>query len=143
MTLDPLILLIDLLAVWRLTRLVTKDDFPPIKHLRDWILRRWPSDDAEFAPDEVEVDMPDEPQDWRQFGKIVGTTTRVEWNGLAWVAVDGHWFGKLISCLWCASVWIAAGVVALRYFVEPFWQWPALLLALAGAAALIAAKVDS
>lgn len=142
MTLDPLLLLVDLMAIWRLTRLVTRDDFPPVKAARDWILRRWPSDDAEFPDAEV---IRDGSPDDAEFGAATGTLAtgvEVEWTGVSWQAVHGHWFGKLISCSWCASVWISAAVVALRFNVGNLWQWPAVILALAGAAALIASKVD-
>src|SRR3990172_1052891 len=46
-------LLVDALAVYRLTRLITLDGFPPIRRAREWVLRRWPSEDTELAESEM------------------------------------------------------------------------------------------
>lgn len=143
MTWDPLLLLVDVLAVWRLTRLVTRDDFPPIKAAREWVLRRWPSGDTTFTAEEVVgiIEDPDAPAPFTGEGRVEGTGRPVFWNGEEWQSEGDHWQGKLISCLWCASVWLAAGVMALN----PWRGWVAFvlgLLAVAGAAALVAVRLD-
>lgn len=144
MTWDPLLLVVDVLAVWRLTRLVTRDDFPPIKAAREWILRRWPSGDTTFTADEVEPSVPDDsdlPLPFSGEGRVRGSGRPVFWNGEEWQSSDDHWQGKLISCLWCSSVWLAGGVMALN----PWRGWVAWLLsvlAVAGAAALVAIRLD-
>jgi hypothetical protein len=47
--------------------------------------------------------------------RITGDDPQVaRWGGVP------NWVGALISCSWCASVWIAAGVVLLT------WVWVAL-----------------
>lgn len=143
--LEPLLLLIDLLAAWRLTRLVVKDDFPPIKAARDWVLRRWPSDSARYSDAEVVSASnadgePRAPED-AEYGRLEGTGLEVEWGPEGWEAVNPHWLGKLIDCPWCASVWLSGGVVALRH-LTPWWGWVAVVLAIAGAAALIDRHLD-
>lgn len=35
-------LLVDALAVYRLTRLTTRDTLPPVRRVRDYVLERWP-----------------------------------------------------------------------------------------------------
>lgn len=38
----PLWLLVDAAATYRLTRLLTRDTFPPTRRLREYVVRRWP-----------------------------------------------------------------------------------------------------
>lgn len=137
-------LLIDALATWRLGRLVTVDDFPPIKHARDWVLRRWPGPNARFSEAEVIVNEQDVDSysDEPLRGHLEGTGLAVEWLEEGWQAQQPHWFGQLIDCIWCASVWLAGGVVALRALLPVQWGYLALVLAFAGVAGLIATKID-
>lgn len=143
MTLDALTVLVDFLAVWRLARLVARDDFPPIKRARDWLLRRWPSDDAQFVEDDVvTASNPDDPDGMPLTGAIRGTGVPVEWNFAegAYMPVRGHWLGKLITCIWCASIWVGFGAAALRHgapWEAGWWPWIAWVLAASGTAALI------
>ena len=113
---DPVLLVIDALAIFRLSRLVTTDSIldPP----RDWLLRRWPGNGTEFYDSEVD----DSEVGGRPVVPLEGTRPRV------WVVVDPHWFGSLISCMWCLSVYVAVAVVALRQWWD-WWQWPALVAA--------------
>ena len=39
------------------------------------------------------------------------------------------WFVDLLSCMWCVSVYVAAGATVLTYFCWSWWQWVALALA--------------
>lgn len=121
---DPFTLLVDVLATYRLTRLVTEDTFPPVKKARDWLLLRWPSPTESFDEAfESEV------------GPVNAKGRPVLREDDEWWAVHPHWFGELITCPYCASVWIAAGVLALR-FTWDWWTYPALLLALAAGAVI-------
>lgn len=138
-----LVLFIDALAVWRLGRLVTKDDFPPIKAARDFVLRRWPSNIAQFPDHEVLEDQAgEEPTTLATTGTLRGSSVRVEYRDGGWFAQDPHWFGQLIDCIWCSSVWLAGGVVALRALVPEPWSYLAVVLAFAALAGLIN-KLDS
>lgn len=44
----------------------------------------------------------------------------------------------LITCPWCVSVWISAGVVAATRYAPNVWQYGAMWLALTGATGLLA-----
>lgn len=84
------------LGVFRLTRLVTVDDFPPVQRARDALLRR--------------------------FGK------------------DGV-IGSLVTCPWCAGVWLSGLVVASAALWQPaLWLW--LVLAVSGAVGLLSGVDD-
>lgn len=45
-----------------------------------------------------------------------------------------------ITCPWCVSIWLAAGVVALTRFYPSEWQYGAMFLALSGAAGFLAER---
>lgn len=107
-------LIVDALAVYRLTRLLTADSIA--EPLRDQVVRlgyAWADRPLPDAPPYKELaehvmDDPDHP-------KVV----------------------ELASCRWCASVWIGLGVV---FVARRFRWWPAMADALAcsAAAALLA-----
>jgi hypothetical protein len=71
------------LTVYRVSRLIALDAFPPVAIPRDWVLRK------------------------------LG---------------DDHWFSYLITCMWCVSVYVSAGVVLVAdRFVSvplPWLLWP-------------------
>lgn len=116
-------LIVDLLAAYRLTRLATTDTFPPILAARAWLLRRYPDENTQFGDSEV-VDGQTE------------TGVRVVPLSLGWwIAERPHWLGELITCPWCASMWLAAGVVLVRDFAA--WRWIALVLAFSAVAGLL------
>ena len=50
------------------------------------------------------------------------------YSGLRWRTFE------LLSCQWCVSIWLAAGVVALTRFAPDEWQYGAMFLALSGVA---------
>ena len=58
-----------------------------------------------------------------------------------WMASKPRWFGTWLSCAWCVSVWVAAGVVMLRQWWD-WWQYPALVAALSAAAGAIHRYTD-
>lgn len=71
-------------ATWRLTRLLVRDEFPPTRALREWVLRTF----ADIQPD--------------------GTLAPSKQWGAA-----GHALAYLFTCTWCMSIWVGAAVVAL------------------------------
>jgi hypothetical protein len=134
----PTWLLIVLLvsATYRLTRLVVKDDFPPVLWLRDRLVGGW---------------RPLTEKEWKA---IRGRGTAIEFavqdidhgNGpvgsrylirARWVP---QWLADLLSCPWCASGWVALALtLAVAFTVgvpAPLLVWPAVW----GAGALLAAR---
>lgn len=88
------------LATYRVTRLITKDTFPPVAKLRTMIVGK----------------------DERKF---IGT--RLEW------------LGELLTCYWCASVWVAGvGVLIVSYL----WETPPYALMMWPAAAAVSAFIS-
>ncbi len=51
-----------------------------------------------------------------------------------------HFIGSMLSCYWCTGVWVSLGVVFL-YFYIPVLYPLFIVLAVAGAAAIIESKV--
>lgn len=51
-----------------------------------------------------------------------------------------RWSFELVSCPWCISIWLAAGVVALTKFAPGAWQYGAMFLALSGVAGYLAER---
>lgn len=121
-----LALILDGLAVYRLTRLVTADTLtqPWRDRIIRWSYLRW-SDT--IGPDEVAEDV---------MGS--GSVQRM-------AEADEHevpWLAQLISCRFCAGVWCAALVTAARWCVPTLWGPPAWGLAIACAAPLLARLED-
>lgn len=108
----PLDVAVDCAAVARLTRLVTEDVL--LDPIRNRILDRWPAETTW-------VGSHDDPTGgWVQATKI----------------------GTLVTCPWCASQWIAFGVVILRWKAPRLWDPIARALA-ASQIAGMAAEVTS
>jgi hypothetical protein len=140
---DPWLFVVDALAVYRLTRLIVRDSL--LDPLRWWILNRWPTADTTF-PDNLVVERHTVDKHW--VGKLVTgvdvwLSTKTDDDGdPLWEADRTYKATELIECGFCASIWIAFGVVALRQWWG-WWQYPALALALAGVVALIFARWDT
>lgn len=131
---DPITFVILSLATYRLTRLVTTDDFPPVLKAREWILNRWPSDDTEWresAIEEVKVEIVELPRH--------PDIPASRWER-TWIPMEPHWLGKLITCAWCASMWIGGLVVALHFLVPAFW-YLSYVLAFSAVTGWITSKV--
>lgn len=73
-----------MVATWRTTRLLVRDEFPPVRAVREWFIATFGVVDAD--------------------GNIVGGRRL---GGI------GHAVAYLWTCPWCMSIWVAAGLVAL------------------------------
>ncbi|MFZ0791538.1 MAG: DUF1360 domain-containing protein [Chromatiaceae bacterium] len=72
------------LTTWRLTRLLVRDEFPPTRALREWVIKTFATVDAE--------------------GNLH--------PGPRWGS-PGRALAYLWTCTWCMSIWAGAGVVGL------------------------------
>lgn len=132
-----LLLLVMSLAVYRLTRLVVADTFPPVLWLRDRIVGGWrpltlkEQDIRNWNIAHGQSDVLEE------LTEIDGVEQRYVRRGWDWCP---FWLAELLSCPWCASGWIAAGVTAGTWAVVglpvPLLVWPAMW----AAGALLAAQ---
>ena len=95
-----LLLLVMSLAVYRGTRLVVADTFPPVLWLRDRLAGGWRDATQRELNDQSWLPMAGREQIFRE---IDGVPSRYvyRWN---WVP---QWLADLVSCPWCASGWIA------------------------------------
>jgi hypothetical protein len=115
---SALTLAVDAVAAYRLTRLVTADEIT--EEPREAIVRssfRSCGIDVEFVDEETAVD--------------VVAAYRNEHGPPPKLAT-------LVTCRWCAGVWIGFGVVVARRIVPRLWSPVADALALSAAAALLA-----
>jgi hypothetical protein len=102
-----LLLVVMALATYRLTRFAVADTFPPVLWARDRLAGGWrPMTDEERA------------QDWdaSQMEFIDGVASRYV-RRAPW---SPFWLAELVSCAWCASGWVAAGVTV------GTWWWVGL-----------------
>ena len=119
--------LVLVLTVYRATRLIVKDTFPPVLWLRDRIAGGW----RPLTEPELRGNV-----QFRHTQEIKGVKNR-------WVERprwSPHWLAELITCPWCASGWIT-GVVVLATDLTtglplPWLYGPAVW----GAAALLASQ---
>lgn len=108
------------LGSYRLTRLMVKDDFPPVLWARDRIAGGWRplTSKEKEAPTAVS---------WRnQTQEIDGVLNRYMIRK-SW---SPHWLADLITCPWCASGWVSGSLVLLAMFTvglpAPFFVWLAV-----------------
>lgn len=93
------------LASYRLTRFVVKDDFPPMLGLRDRLAGGWrPLTEPEWA--QLRAQPLGTPKPW-PVQDIDGTENRYVHR---WSWVPG-WLAELISCPWCVSAYVSGAVV--------------------------------
>jgi len=133
-------------AVYRLTRLVVKDDFPPVLWLRDRLSGGWRQLTVkeimvynEYRRGPIELRKPSPPE-W--VGDVIldeesGTPVQRYVHRAGWVP---QWLADLLSCPWCASGWVSLAVTAVVAATvgvpAPLLVW----LAVWGAGALLAAR---
>lgn len=72
-----------IVAIWRATRLLVVDDFPPIRAVRDWFIRTF-----------AQVDADGNMVAGRHLGGI------------------GHAIAYVWTCPWCMSIYVGAGICA-------------------------------
>lgn len=138
----PVWLLIVLLCVatYRLTRLLVKDDFPPVLWMRDRLVGGWrPLTDKEWEavrgdPGAARTKFAMRDIDHGDGSGEVASRYLTRWR---WVP---FWLSDLLSCPWCASGWVSLALtVAVAFTVgvpAPLLVWPAVW----GAGALLAAR---
>lgn len=145
---SPAELLADSLAAHRLTRLVTADVIT--QPLRDRILAwAWRGRRFEVVhAAEQRGDIPDAGLALVCANRAGGRLQGILPEGAIQEAMKDGQLGDppklatLITCRWCAGVYVAAAVVALRAANPRGWSWAARGLACASAAALWAAIED-
>lgn len=114
---SPLDLVTDVLAVHRLTRLVTEDVIT--QELRDGVIE-WAYKKSGYRP------------------VLDGRT----WEAIVEDDSDPPKLAVLVTCRWCASIWLAGGVVAARLALGRTVSPLLRVLALSSAATLLAAVED-
>lgn len=115
------------LASYRLTRLVTKDTFPPILWLRDRLAGGW----REATQSELDNGI----KDIKTFdGEPNIYVQRVRWSP--------QWLADLISCAWCSSGWVTLAVTAVVWTMisMPMAMIVLVWFAVWAAAALLASQ---
>lgn len=112
-----LALVVDMVACYRLTRLVTKDSL--LVNVRDWIIKR----SYEPQTRNLSLTEPTEPGDWANYAEGDPSAPKL---------------ATLITCRWCTGIYVAVGVVAARSLVPRYWDPMARMLTVASAGALIA-----
>jgi hypothetical protein len=128
-----LLVVVMALATYRLTRFVVEDDFPPMLWVRERLVGGWkPLTEAECGL--LLSDLL--PTSYGPLEKIDDRPHRFV-HRASW---SPKWLADLLSCPWCASGWIAAGVTAGTWAVVglpvPLLVWPAVW----AAGALLAAQ---
>lgn len=97
-----LLLVLLVLAAYRLTRLVIKDTFPPALWVRDRLAGGWrPLTEADHLE-------PVQTRTWKTTehdGRMMRWVTRAAWSP--------GWLAELLTCPWCASAYVSGAVVAL------------------------------
>jgi hypothetical protein len=104
-----LTLLTMVLAVYRGTRLVVMDTFPPVLWVRDRLAGGW----RKLTPGELAAPAT---APWRaQQNEIEGVLCRyvTRW------ARSPQWLADLLSCAWCASGWVTGAVTAATALTVP------------------------
>lgn len=122
------------LTVYRATRLITRDTFPPVLWMRDHLAGGWrPLTEQEWRW----VKNPEIDSSWMRTTSEMGDREHRWVERQAW---SPYWLAELITCPWCASGWIAGALTAtvdLTYGLPvPWLVGPAVW----GAGALLASK---
>lgn len=138
-----LLLIVMSLATYRLTRLVVADTFPPVLWLRDRLVGGWrpltEKEQEKFVTDVAAVVEGPVALPHPQLGALMRTDGEVSRYARRWER-SPFWLAELLSCPWCASGWVAAGVTAGVWAVVglpvPLLVWAAVW----AAGALVAAQ---
>lgn len=108
-----LLLLVMSLAVYRLTRLLVADTFPPVLWLRDRVAGGW-------RP----LTVPEQESTAGSGGRVIQDIDGVPSWYVRRASWSPFWLAELISCPWCASGWISLAVTG------GTWAWVGLPLPL-------------
>ena len=132
-----LLLILMVFAIYRITRLVVKDTFPPVLWLRDHFVGGWrPLTEGEWKTVRAQPGG-NQPFPMRDVDHGSGPTASRWITRWKWVP---DWLADLLSCPWCASGWVSLAmvvIVAVTVGVPlPILVWPAVW----GAGSLIAAQ---
>lgn len=123
---------VDALAVHRLTRLVSEDTIT--RPIRARIIRF-----AYRRAQQTRWTVPD-PQGGHKVD--VETFTHAQLDALPRGDDYAPKLAALITCPWCVSVYVCAGMLAARRFAPGLWRMASYGLALSSAAALIANREE-
>lgn len=123
-------------AIWRTTRLLVVDEFPPIKGLREWSVRTFGRVDESGA-----LTGGRGPR-WGKTVSVRGDLARAAAGVLRGI---NHAVAYVWTCPWCMSVWAGAGIVWLadwKLSVSYPWLIVAAGSALTGAMSWIESEHD-
>lgn len=112
------------LTAFRVTWFVTKDDFPPMRAIREWSAARH----AHNSRKAVRPDPDEHPDDVRFY-----EVRRGPWE----------WLFTLVTCFWCVSVYVSAALtigVTLVVDLNVPWLW---FGALTASSALVSQVTDA
>lgn len=116
-----LLLIVMSLAVYRLTRLLVADTFPPVLWLRDRLVGGWRPLTLKESEQRI-----DDARAWEDKGKrwpVRWSVQEIDGVENRWVQRSRRspfWLAELLSCPWCCSGWVALGVTA------GTWAWVGL-----------------
>lgn len=117
------------LTTYRLTRLVVADTFPPALWLRDRLVGGWrpltAKEEDRYVTDVAAVVEGPVALPHSELGALMRTDGQVNRYVRRWKWVP-HWLADLLSCPFCASGWIGAGVVAATWFAPAGLSVPVL-----------------
>jgi hypothetical protein len=108
------------LATYRMTRFVTRDAFPLVAAPRRWIELRWdPFDDETWAR-------------WKTLNRTqrreLVQQVRAQGSNIGYPNPLGRSIAYLVTCDWCTSIWVGAGLVLyLRWYLDRDWPWALLV----------------
>lgn len=129
-----LLYLATVITVYRLTRLGTKDDFPPILWLRDKLAGGW----RPLTPKEsIRLRDAGLSDPWRSQLDTSGQVAKIYVHRSRW---SPYWLAELVSCPWCLSGWISGAVVALLDINQSLPDPVLFGFAVWGGAALLASR---
>lgn len=123
---NPMLVLVNLLAAFRLTRLLVDDSLPPIALWRmqvsRWADERWAPSRRIYNPEADDAEP-----------------TGADADKL--LAYGRSPLANLLACYWCAGFWMSAAVTLLAS-TGTWWLWAAAPLALSAAVGLLARLAD-
>lgn len=133
---DTIVIVVFLLPVasYRLTRLITKDTFPPVLWLRDRLAGGW----RPLTHPEWVMIRSGKGNDLKPFEVVDDVQNRYV-QRVSW---SPFWLAELLSCPWCASAYVSAALTAYGALWS-WYTWPVALLVWLyawGVAAVVAAK---